>query len=296
MMNRAQLVGALAVIVAASVARAQPAPPPPPPPPPADPAIGLVQAALTNREPGALVALMGARVRFDLRRTTCPRPVRRKGTATSARRAAVARCLTSLGVPDAAATVVRRGGRTTIGVYLGDDHGISEVAIELAPAAGGLAIAAVTATPWTPPPDDAELDGVEGGVVGGVVGGAVGGVVGGVVGPPPPPPPPPPTSPQVVPPVALESLRVAGDKDLIPDAATQAEILRAGKTRLVIPIKVCLDQTGAVVNVTVLKASGFPAYDRALVAGVRSWRYRPYKINGAPARVCSIVNFVYTQH
>jgi hypothetical protein len=84
MMNRAHVVGALAVIVMTSVARAQPAPPPPPPPPPppADPAIGLVQAALVNREPGALVALMDARVRFDLRKTTCPRAVRKKGSAT----------------------------------------------------------------------------------------------------------------------------------------------------------------------------------------------------------------------
>ncbi len=112
----------------------------------------------------------------------------------------------------------------------------------------------------------------------------------------PAPPPPPPPPPQVVPPTALESQRVAGDKNIFPDEATQAEITRAGKTRLLVPVKLCLDPTGAVVAATVLTSSGFPAYDRAIVTGVRTWRYRPFQINGAPARVCSIVNFLYTQH
>ena len=83
---------------------------------------------------------------------------------------------------------------------------------------------------------------------------------------------------------------------MVPYDATLAFITRAGKTRLLVPVKLCLDPSGAVVTATVLKSSGFPAYDRAIVTGVRTWRYRPFQINGAPARVCSLVTFLYTQH
>jgi TonB family protein len=99
-----------------------------------------------------------------------------------------------------------------------------------------------------------------------------------------------------VPPTALESLRVAGDKDIYPDEVTRAAIAQAGKTRLVIPLKVCVDAAGAVEQVVILKASGFPAYDEALRAGVRAWRYRPFVINGSAVKVCSIVQFMYRQN
>jgi TonB family protein len=99
-----------------------------------------------------------------------------------------------------------------------------------------------------------------------------------------------------VPPTALESLRVAGDKDIYPDQATRDAIAQAGKTRLVVPLKVCVDATGAIEQVHVLKSSGFPAYDEALRVGVRAWRYRPFVINGSAAKVCSIVQFIYSQH
>ena len=62
------------------------------------------------------------------------------------------------------------------------------------------------------------------------------------------------------------------------------------------PAKVCVAATGAIEQVHVLKSSGFPAYDEALRAGVRAWRYRPFVINGSAAKVCSIVNFIYSQH
>jgi len=46
---------------------------------------------------------------------------------------------------------------------------------------------------------------------------------------------------------------------------------------------------------TVLKSSGFPAYDARLVDEVRRWRYTPFVIDGRPTPVCSVVQFVYNQ-
>lgn len=99
----------------------------------------------------------------------------------------------------------------------------------------------------------------------------------------------------IVPPADLEAQRLTGERNIIPDDATMRAIARAGKTRLLVPLKVCLDRTGRVDKVKLLESSGFPAYDERLVAGVARWTYRPYLIGGQPVPVCSIVQFVYNQ-
>jgi hypothetical protein len=134
----------------------------------------------------------------------------------------------------------------------------------------------------------------EGGVADGVVGGEIGGVVGGVAAAPPPPPPPPP-APQNVPPTSVEALRLAGDKLIVPDDKTKEAIQKAGKDKIVASYKLCLSSNGSVTTVTQLKSSGFPDYDAKIKAGIKTWRYRPYVINGAPAPVCTAVTFIYAQ-
>ena len=143
-----------------------------------------------------------------------------------------------------------------------------------------------------------EPDGEEGGEEGGQVGGQVGGDINGVVGPapPPPPPPPPPQPPQIVPPAALEASRISGEKQILPDEVTQQEIQRSGKSRVVGAYKVCLTVDGNIAAVSMMKSTGFSAYDNKILTTIRStWRYRPFLVNGRPAPVCTAVTFIYTQ-
>jgi TonB family protein len=54
-------------------------------------------------------------------------------------------------------------------------------------------------------------------------------------------------------------------------------------------IKVCIGASGEVTAASVMKSSGYSAYDANLVAGIRSWRYRPYVADGKPVPACSAV-------
>lgn len=154
-------------------------------------------------------------------------------------------------------------------------------------------------------PDDVEIvdpdEGVEGGVEGGVAGGVVGGVIGGIEGLPggvinkPPPPPPPPEKPQIVPQVAVEQKRVAGEKNIIPDEATKLQIKRDGQTQVVATVKMCLSIEGGVQSLSMLKSSGYPAYDRKIESKMREWRYQPFIVNGKAVPVCTSITFIYRQ-
>jgi len=139
---------------------------------------------------------------------------------------------------------------------------------------------------------EGDPEGEEGGVEGGIVGGQVGGVVGGVQAAPPPPPPP---KVQTVAPQALEAQRIAGDKDIRPDDVTKTEIQRSGKTRVVVPVKLCVSEGGAVKSVNILRPSGFNAYDAKIKREMQGWRYRPFMVNGKAAPVCTAVTLIYVQ-
>ena len=142
--------------------------------------------------------------------------------------------------------------------------------------------------PGTDPDGDinGDINGVKGGVAGGVVDG---------VGQGPPPPPPPPVAPQNVAPTALEQQRISGEKNIVPEDVTKTEIQRSGKTKIVGSFKICLNTGGGVQNVQMLKSTGFAAYDQKIQREMRSWRYRPFLINGKAAPVCTAVTFIYSQ-
>lgn len=108
---------------------------------------------------------------------------------------------------------------------------------------------------------------------------------------PPPPPPPPPAA--NVPQSILEGLRVSGTKSIVPDPPTRATMVQAKKARVVAVMKVCIDDKGSVSSVTQLKSSGFPAYDRKILAEMQKWIYNPYKQNGRAVPVCSTVTLAY---
>jgi outer membrane biosynthesis protein TonB len=99
---------------------------------------------------------------------------------------------------------------------------------------------------------------------------------------------------QMVAPNALSATRVAGDLAIQPDEATTIEITKAAAGKITGIFKYCIDVTGAVDSVTVLKSIGFPAYDQILMSTMRgTWRFHPFMVRGQPALVCSTTTFVY---
>ena len=107
--------------------------------------------------------------------------------------------------------------------------------------------------------------------------------------------PPPPAPPTNVPPTLLEVNRISGTKAIVPDDVTKTEIQRSGKDKLVGSFKLCLDAGGKISTVSLLKSTGFPSYDATLKAGIRTWTYKPYQVNGTAVPVCTAVTFIYSQ-
>jgi TonB family protein len=113
-------------------------------------------------------------------------------------------------------------------------------------------------------------------------------------GPPPPPPPPPPTPPQNIAPSVLEANRIAGNKLITPDDATKKQIIADGKSRVIGSFKLCIALDGSVTVVTLLKSSGYAAYDEKLQQQMRTWKYKPYLVNGRATPVCTAVTFIFS--
>ena len=69
---------------------------------------------------------------------------------------------------------------------------------------------------------------------------------------------------------------------------------RSGKARIVGSFELCVDAAGSVSHVALLKSSGFAAYDDRIVAGLHTWRYRPYVVDGTGVPVCTAGTFIYS--
>jgi outer membrane biosynthesis protein TonB len=104
-----------------------------------------------------------------------------------------------------------------------------------------------------------------------------------------------PPAPLNAPPTAIERNRIAGDKNIVPDDATKNEIAKKRVPRVIGSFKLCLDITGDIADVKMLKSTGFPAYDARLQEGIRTWKYRPFLVDGKPTPVCSAATFIYSQ-
>ena len=105
------------------------------------------------------------------------------------------------------------------------------------------------------------------------------------------PPPPPPTN---VLPTVLQGLRISGETQVHPSSGTQTQMVHDGKSRVDGTVKLCIGTDGAVVSTKLFGTTGYPAYDAALIAAVRDWRYQPYTLAGRAVPACSTVHFVYT--
>ena len=97
-----------------------------------------------------------------------------------------------------------------------------------------------------------------------------------------------------VPPTTLENNRVAGTKTVLPDVDTQLEIQRSGKDKIIGSFKMCVTVSGEVSQVSVLKPTGFTAYDSKIMREMRDWKYLPYIYNGVETPVCTAVTFIWS--
>jgi TonB family protein len=101
--------------------------------------------------------------------------------------------------------------------------------------------------------------------------------------------------PATVRPDALEAQRISGDKEIVPDDATKRAIAASGKARVIVPVKLCVSAAGEVRTVTILKSSGFPAYDATIERAMAAWRYRPFTVDGKSTVVCTAITLIYVQ-
>lgn len=116
----------------------------------------------------------------------------------------------------------------------------------------------------------------------------------GTAPPPKPATPPPAPKAQLIPPSVMGPLRISGETQIHPPRTVKNAILGDGKNRVVGTVKVCIGKDGAITSVSTLSSTKYPEYDAQLLASVRTWRYRPYMIDGVPQPACSPVSFVYT--
>jgi hypothetical protein len=115
---------------------------------------------------------------------------------------------------------------------------------------------------------------------------------------------PPPPSKSKRPPLSLaqrkfvtlmEGKRIAGSRLIVPDDDTKEQIRRYRGQKITGTFRLCVNEAGRVESVLPLRSTGFPAYDRDLLAKMALWIYSPYTINGEPVPVCTSITFIYTQ-
>jgi hypothetical protein len=97
--------------------------------------------------------------------------------------------------------------------------------------------------------------------------------------------------------VATSSLQMTkGRKMLVPDDRTKMAIQRAAVSRLIGTFQLCVDETGKVGDVAMLRSTGAPSYDGEILREIAQWEYEPFVDDGKPVPVCTAVTFIYSQH
>jgi serine/threonine protein kinase len=105
-----------------------------------------------------------------------------------------------------------------------------------------------------------------------------------------------PAAPTVVASAALDANRIGGDKSITPDSATMDAITRSGTDKVFSSYKVCVGADGNISTVSLLRTSGYAAYDDKIQSTIRrEWRYRPFVVNGKAVAVCTAIRFAYSQ-
>jgi TonB family protein len=97
----------------------------------------------------------------------------------------------------------------------------------------------------------------------------------------------------MVPPNVLTMMRVSGSTQIMPSDVTKIAMQRDGREKSIGVAKVCVSETGAVTQVSMIQSTKYPAYDAQLISGIRTWTYKPYAAKGRNVKVCGTVTFVY---
>lgn len=105
--------------------------------------------------------------------------------------------------------------------------------------------------------------------------------------------PPPEVKDTIVPPNVLTMMRISGSTQIHPTDVTKIAMQRDGRDKTIGVAKVCVSETGAVTQASMMQSTKYPAYDAQLIAGIRSWTYKPYTAHGHNVKVCGTVTFVY---
>jgi protein TonB len=136
-------------------------------------------------------------------------------------------------------------------------------------------------------PPSAGVSGVVGGVPGGVAGGQMGGVIGGIIS----------STPMSVPKVATpQRVRVSGGVtagNLITQTKPQyPQIARTARIQGSVVLHAVISKNGMIEQLQVV--SGHPMLTQSALEAVRSWRYKPYYLNGEPVEVDTTITVNFT--
>jgi TonB family protein len=82
---------------------------------------------------------------------------------------------------------------------------------------------------------------------------------------------------------------------ILPDDKTKKAFRESKRDKMIGSFKLCIDEQGAIDRVSLLKSTGFAAYDAKIIAEMNAWAYRPYQVNGTAVPVCTAVTFIYSQ-
>lgn len=89
--------------------------------------------------------------------------------------------------------------------------------------------------------------------------------------------------------------RIHGTTRIVPTNHIKRRLQRAGITRVVALMRLCLDVTGRPRSVRVILPTGIAEYERLLIRRMRSWEYTPLIIDGQPTPTCQVVVYIYKQ-
>jgi TonB family protein len=105
---------------------------------------------------------------------------------------------------------------------------------------------------------------------------------------------PRPAEPREVRPNLIEGHRIKGDPRIMAPDPVRLAMMRAGTSQLIGVVRMCLDRGGRVSSLELARSTGHEAYDARLLAEMRGWRYRPYRLDsGDTVAVCTTITFVY---
>ena len=97
----------------------------------------------------------------------------------------------------------------------------------------------------------------------------------------------------VISPNVMTGLRISGDTQIRPSSSSQSRMSRDGQSDVIGSVQLCISTDGSIASASTVKTTRYDDYDQALLEAVRSWRYRPYTVNGAAVKACSVVSFHY---